>query len=164
MVPSYGLAQRAHWVILAGIGLLGVVALAALPFVRMDSTIAAAGVIEPLSISRWQAVLRVRDGDTQSITPGQHVTVEIPAVKSLGGRQLEGRVAEIGRAIPGRDALAADGTVPVIVSLDSVQVAQIGLHTLRRGYTVQGRIAARSDRVSRLAMRKLRAWANEHWR
>ena len=248
MVPSYGLAQRAHWVILAGIGLLGVVALAGLPFVRMEITVGAPGVIEPVSVwevrpvepglivdirvragdsvtvgfplmwldrsaahgtggkpkrvavlspargvvltenldrkigefvrvgdevleiadlSRWQAVLFVSEREAQEVMPGQRATVEIPGLKLLDGRQLDGRVTVIGRQFTPREAdarLAPVGTLPVIVALDSVQIVRLGANGIRRGYTARGRIVERSDRVSNFAMSGLREWANEHRR
>ncbi len=126
-------------------------------------------VLEIADLDCWRVSLLVSERDVHDVRPGQRATIEIPALKALDGRQLQGRVLEVSPQptsfsplVEGDPALASPGSFRVTVALEPSEIAMLGTDALRRGYAVRGRVVKRSGQIARLALAALRDWVNQH--
>jgi multidrug efflux pump subunit AcrA (membrane-fusion protein) len=118
----------------------------------------------------WQVVLFVREGEVHKLRLGDSVKAEIQAFRMDERDQLYGSVVHIAADPSGSRGAGADsvsgargGTYRVVAALDPEQLARIGVHKFRRGYSVEGRIIARSGRVVDLAWAHLLERFDFYW-
>lgn len=124
-------------------------------------------ILEIADVRGWHASLLVGERDVHNVARGQPATIQIPALKTLDGRQLRGHVTAVApepmTAGAGSLVAAGSGTgYRVTVAFDPGQLAIVGTDALRTGYAVQGRVVTRSGRIADLAVAAFRDWLNEH--
>lgn len=111
-------------------------------------------LLEMAAPDEWRLILHVREGDVHKVRLGDSVKAEIRAFPMDERDLLYGSVIHIAtdptpRGIDSATAVPV-GTYRVIAALDPRQVAQLGPAKFRRGYTVEGRIIARSGLIIEL--------------
>jgi hypothetical protein len=113
--------------------------------------------------------LYASDRDVHDVRVGQRAAIDIPAMKELNGRRLNGVVIAVApqpasQPMPGMLSMPvspAAGAFRVTVALDSAQVRDFAPNALRAGYAVQGRVVTRSGTIAALAISYLRDEINK---
>jgi multidrug resistance efflux pump len=121
-------------------------------------------LLEVADLDAWRVSLYVGERDVQRIRVGDSVRVRVQAFGAERRDDLRGSVGYVspeplgsggagGGAAPaqGGAAPAGPGQYRVLVRLDQRQLAGIGIHRFRRGYTAEGQIVTRSGRIIVLA-------------
>jgi multidrug efflux pump subunit AcrA (membrane-fusion protein) len=119
-------------------------------------------LLEVADLDAWRVSLYVGERDVQRIRLGDSVRVRVQAFGAERREDLRGSVGYVspdpmgsggGGATPSPGAAppAGGGTYRVLVRLDQRQLAAVGIHRFRRGYTAEGQIVTRSGRIIVLA-------------
>lgn len=121
-------------------------------------------LLEVADLEAWRVSLYVGERDVQRIRVGDSVRVRVQAFGAERRDDLRGSVGYVspepmGSGGAGGGAAPAQGGAPpagagmyrVLVKLDQRQLAGMGVHRFRRGYTAEGQIVTRSGRIIVLA-------------
>lgn len=120
-------------------------------------------LLEVADLDAWRVSLYVGERDVQRIRVGDSVRVRVQAFGAERRDDLRGSVGYVapeplgsgggsGAAQPqGGAAPPGAGQYRVLVRLDQRQLAGMGIHRFRRGYTAEGQIVTRSGRIIVLA-------------
>lgn len=119
-------------------------------------------LLEVADLDAWRVSLYVGERDVQRIRVGDSVRVRVQAFGAERRDDLRGSVSYVSpeplaggggaAAQPqGGAAPAGPGLYRVLVRLDQRQLARMGIHRFRRGYTAEGQVVTRSGRVIVLA-------------
>lgn len=120
-------------------------------------------LLEVADLDAWRVSLYVGERDVQRIRLGDSVRVRVQAFGAERREDLRGSVGYVspdplgsggggtGASSPGAAPPAGGGTYRVLVRLDQRQLAAMGIHRFRRGYTAEGQIVTRSGRIIVLA-------------
>ncbi|HEU0300176.1 MAG TPA: HlyD family efflux transporter periplasmic adaptor subunit [Longimicrobium sp.] len=108
-------------------------------------------LLEMAEPEQWRIILFVREGEVHKVRLGDSVKAEIQAFPMDERDLLRGSVVHVATEPVARTGdnvtRAAAGSYRVIVAMDPRQLAELGAAKFRRGYTVEGRIIARSGRI-----------------
>lgn len=123
-------------------------------------------LLEMAQPDQWRLVLFVREGEVHKVRLGDSVKAEIQAFAMDERELLYGTVVHIATdPVPRQVGVvgAQVGMYRVIAALDPRQLAGSGTAKLRRGYSVEGRIIARSGRIIDLFWESLLKRFDLYW-
>jgi multidrug resistance efflux pump len=110
-------------------------------------------VFEVASLDGWTAVLTVSEADVPRVARGSRVNLEVPALASMRPRFVLGTVERVARE-PVRSARNMRG-YEVRVVVHEHDVSSEWRRTIRRGYSVRGRIVVKAGTVAQLGVQRL---------
>lgn len=106
-----------------------------------------APVMEIAEEGGWRAALLVPERDVSRVRVGDETLVELRAFGRVNAPEIRGTVLTVG-AEPAAGGPQSDTRVfPVMVRLNPEDLRAVGVERLRRGYTAQGKIVTRSERM-----------------
>lgn len=130
-------------------------------------------VLEIADTRAWRATVTVGERDAYRIRPGDRALVEVPALASVAGPQLAGRVASVGAephvrvsASGGSDSHElpyTPGRYRVVVAIDSLAPEYLRAGVIRRGYAVRTTIVTRRTRAAALIGEWLQNRTSGRW-
>lgn len=115
-----------------------------------------ARLIDVVQPNAWKAVAEVSERDAATISPGDPVTLHLPALDGLYSGDLHGKVSEIGARANQRDAAGTGSAKYQLVAALDVDAMPINAtRRLRPGYSAQLRITTARTSLFRVLTRSL---------